>query len=525
MTITVAELLGLPHLALELLAGADGVDVDVQWAHVSDVEDPTPWLEGGELILTTGLSLPMPAAGQVAYLRRLARAGAAGVVIVSDSAPALTPELGQAADELGLPLVNTLLKQPFQAICKVVFAANASADGGRAIGHLRIYGVLRAAAAEGAGPAEVLDRLVQTTGLQLAVVREDGRPQFGGGDVHPRWSEVVELLEGPGPPPKRGLYARLEGDADRAGGYAIQIDAPGPSRVLLLVEGVHPAAMPDLVAAHHIATIVSAQIQSQRVERAMRQKVGAELLSELVGQPPSTSARARLRGLDMPDGPLAALVLRPAPETHRALADALHDGLLDRDTPALVGGHHGNLIVIAPLVEDPETLGRTARDIVLAGEHAGCAIGVGTGGPLSHVQTSYREALIAADQADGPQPDVVSFARLEAALAWLPPEPERLALLVQRTVGPLLEYDRSHRSQLVRSLREFLRCNRSPSRATQTLHVHRNTLTYRLRKIEALTGRSLDSMDDQVELWLGLRAHELGTRPAVDPSGRPPQWG
>jgi purine catabolism regulatory family protein/PucR-like helix-turn-helix protein/diguanylate cyclase with GGDEF domain len=516
MPITVDELLGLPHLALDLLAGADGLDAPISWAHVAEVEDPTPWLEGGELILTTGIGLPAAAAGQVAYARRLARARAAGVVIVSDSAPPLTPALIAAADELGLPLVSTVLKQPFQPICRVVYAANAHADGERTVAHLRIYGVLRAAAADGAGPVEVLTRLEATTGLQLAVVREDGHPQFGRGPAHPRWPEVRDVLDGAGSSARRGLYARLEGDADRPGGYAIQVDVPLASRVFLVAEGVSAAAMPDLVAVHHIATIVAAQVQSQRAERAVRRKVGAELLSELVEGPVDASARARVLALDMPDAPLAALVLRPEGEVDSALADLLHDGLLDRDAPALVGIHRGDLIVVAPTADDPETLARTAQDIFSAGQASPCAIGVGTPGPLTHVRVSYREALVAADHADGLHRGITSFARLKAALAWLPAEPERLSLLVDGTVGPLLEYDRAHRTQLVRSLREFLQANRSPSRATATLHVHRNTLTYRLRKIEELTARSLDSMDDQVELWLGLRALELASQPAAD---------
>ena len=521
MSISVAELLGLPHLALDLLAGDDGVDAAISWAHVSEVEDPTPWLEGGELILTTGIGLPSPSAGQVAYAQRLARANVAGVVIVSDSAPPLTPELVAAADELGLPLVATVLKQPFQAICKVVYAANAHADGQRTVGHLRIYGVLRAAAADGVGPVEVLRRLEATTGLELSVVREDGHPQFGRGEVHPRWAAVSEILEVGSASARRGLFARLEADGGRAPGYVIQVDVPLPSRVFLIAEGVGSAGMPDLVAVHHIATIVAAQVQAQRAERAGRRKVGAELLSDLVEGAIGASARSRLLALDMPESPLAALVLRPESTAYGSLADALHDGLLDRDVPALVGNHRGDLIVIASPSEDPDALAGIAQDIVIAGQAPPCAIGVGTSGSLEHVQVSYKEALVAADHADAAAWEITSFARLQAPLAWLPSEPERLSLLVEGTIGPLVAYDRAHKTELVRSLREFLRSNGSPSRATATLHVHRNTLTYRLRKIEALTGRSLDAMDDQVELWLGLRALELATeRATVSPWSR-----
>src|SRR3954468_18502615 len=87
MAITVSELTELPHLALDLVAGAAGAETPVRWAHVSEVEDPTPWLEGGELLLTTGIGLPSGAGDQEAYLRRLHRAHAVGLVIVPDTAP------------------------------------------------------------------------------------------------------------------------------------------------------------------------------------------------------------------------------------------------------------------------------------------------------------------------------------------------------------------------------------------------------------------------------------------------------
>jgi len=43
----------------------------VRWVHISELEDPTPWLSGGELMLTTGISLK-GAAKQRAFVRRLA---------------------------------------------------------------------------------------------------------------------------------------------------------------------------------------------------------------------------------------------------------------------------------------------------------------------------------------------------------------------------------------------------------------------------------------------------------------------
>src|SRR3954452_747764 len=56
--LTVREVLG--DLDVSLLAGEANLDVPVRWVHISELPDPTPWLSGGELLLTTGLALDTP---------------------------------------------------------------------------------------------------------------------------------------------------------------------------------------------------------------------------------------------------------------------------------------------------------------------------------------------------------------------------------------------------------------------------------------------------------------------------------
>ena len=50
----------LRDLEVRLVAGQSGIDNAVRWVHISEIVDPTPWLSGGELLLTTGLQLERP---------------------------------------------------------------------------------------------------------------------------------------------------------------------------------------------------------------------------------------------------------------------------------------------------------------------------------------------------------------------------------------------------------------------------------------------------------------------------------
>ena len=68
----------LQGVEVELRAGEAGLDHPVRWVHISELVDPTPWLQGGEVLLTTGLQLT-DAATQRAFVARLAEHGLAGV--------------------------------------------------------------------------------------------------------------------------------------------------------------------------------------------------------------------------------------------------------------------------------------------------------------------------------------------------------------------------------------------------------------------------------------------------------------
>ena len=78
---TLASVVRNSSLHLTVLAGADHLERQVRWVHTSELDDPTPFLEGGELLLTTGIKLGRTTAQLQAYVHRLADAG----VVVEDT--------------------------------------------------------------------------------------------------------------------------------------------------------------------------------------------------------------------------------------------------------------------------------------------------------------------------------------------------------------------------------------------------------------------------------------------------------
>ncbi|WP_206191157.1 PucR family transcriptional regulator, partial [Streptomyces niveiscabiei] len=74
-----------------------------------------------------------------------------------------------------------------------------------------------------------------------------------------------------------------------------------------------------------------------------------------------------------------------------------------------------------------------------------------------------------------------------------------------RLLDPLREYDRRHRAELIPTLEAFLDCDGSWTRCASRLHLHVNTLRYRVGRIEQLTGRDLSKLEDKLDFFLALR--------------------
>ncbi len=158
---TLASLVQHSALRLKVRAGADRLATPVRWAHASELADPVPYMDGGELLLVTATNLDAEDPETMRrYVRRLVAAEVAGlgfaVGVTYDEVPAA---LVDAAEEAGLPLLEVPRRTPFIAISKAVSAAIA-ADQYRAVtAGFEAQRELTRAALVGEGPAGLITRL------------------------------------------------------------------------------------------------------------------------------------------------------------------------------------------------------------------------------------------------------------------------------------------------------------------------------------------------------------------------------
>jgi hypothetical protein len=104
--------------------------------------------------------------------------------------------------------------------------------------------------------------------------------------------------------------------------------------------------------------------------------------------------------------------------------------------------------------------------------------------------------------------DAAALGSVDLLLATAPAQARRA--FRASLLSPLLDYDADHGTELVRTLRVFLDCSGSWTRAAEAMFVHVNSLRYRMRRVEELTGRDLGSLADQAALLLALRLADPG---------------
>ncbi|MDF5752732.1 PucR family transcriptional regulator [Spongiactinospora sp. TRM90649] len=480
--LTVEQLVQFPQLQMRVLAGESGLSRLVSWAHVSELDDPTPWLLGAEVIMTTGIAIPRLAAEQRDYLLRLDDAGVAALTLSAQMyAPPLHDEFFAAAEERSLPVLEVPRAVPFIAIAQEVAAAVREDSGQRIGAQLQVFDTLRWMASEDLGTATLFRRLERLSGYRLYLCTPHGRPL---------------LPDVPVPPDPSVLPGSPEAPPGIPGGFALPVPSPGGSAGFLVALGGGDTRPAGLAVAQHIATVAALRLAMARHEHEAQRREGAETLAEMLQDVLEPAAvRRRLRRLGLPADPgdeqgrLRLLIVREVDDDglDRALMECPHLMLRRRD----------DLYV---LTADTAA----AHDAVA--ELRGVAAGASRPfAPGTSLRVPQREAVWAVARATESGQPFVPYGD-DTAGRWLPDDPSVLDALVEYVLGEVLRYDLEHETRLLDSARTWMERDRRLDDAARALHVHPNTLAYRLRRFAALTGRDLSSSAGFAEVWLALRA-------------------
>jgi DNA-binding PucR family transcriptional regulator len=190
----------------------------------------------------------------------------------------------------------------------------------------------------------------------------------------------------------------------------------------------------------------------------------------------------------------------------------------------LIGARSGFVVMLWPLGPDvshrPAEVAHALRRYVASRTGATISTCLADASmTLAQLASAFRLATGALRliQAGGRSDQLISLDQLGIFRILLAVEdPTALRDYADELLRPLREYDLAHQGELMQTLRGYLDNDLNASRAAAALHIHANTLTYRLRRVEEIAGVRLKSTDDILQLGLALAIDRLGspTRPS-----------
>ncbi|MFB7329841.1 MULTISPECIES: PucR family transcriptional regulator [unclassified Streptomyces] len=548
---TLASLVHHSALKLTVRAGGDRLDVPVRWAHVSELADPVPYMEGGELLLITALKLDAENPDAMRrYVKRLAKAGVVGLgFAVGVNYEDIPAALVDAAEEEGLPLLEVPRRTPFLAISKAVSAAIA-ADQYRAVtaGFAAQRELTKQAL--NAGPEGLLAALAAQVDGWTALYDASGAvvgaaPEWATRRAERLTADIDRLRDRSAP-----ASAVVGGPETEDRVELHSIGTGRRPRAALAVGTAATLGTAERYAVHSAVALLTLTTERSRSLHAAEQRIGAAVLRMLLaGQPDHARAVAGDLYGGLLDAPFRMIVA----ESASASAARAHAGAHARvqsagPSPTAVLAAAGTgadpLAVLAEIVEAAAARSGEAVLVVPDGERL--VVLAADGGAAVAVCGQYAAALEAAraeavrEQSGGEEGELVvglsgPAGPIAAAAAYkqadqaLSVARRRGRVLVEHdqlasgSVLPLLaddavrafadgllralyEHDATGRGDLVASLRAWLSRHGQWDAAAADLGVHRHTLRYRMRRVEEILGRSLDDPDVRMELWLALKA-------------------
>jgi purine catabolism regulator len=471
--LTVGDIVALPEFGLSLAAGAGAGDREVTWIHVSELSDPTPWLEGGELLATTGIGIGDSTTARRAYLRRLADHGVAGLAFgIGLGHSSIPRELVLEADRLGFPIVLVPYEVPFIALTKAAATSLANERLARLEHALAVHEKLSATVLEGRGVQALLGVVCEHVGCSARLVDERGT-----------------------------VLGERHGSARVGFDGALELPVVAGGEIAQLVIAA-PAGLDEEagLVLHHARTALAFELSRRRAVSSAELRLAGDLVEDLLNDrldEREISRRLVAFGLD-PERQYAGLVASgPDGEPAEATRIAVAREIGSRGGPHLSAARRERAAFLCAADDEASVI---ALAEAIAAQLETVRIGVGRPAAGRGLGRSLLEARAALD---GTAARIATYRDLGALELLLGLPSAALEAFVDRVLGSA-----AARAPLVESLTALLDSGCRWSEAADRLGIHRHTLRYRMDQLRKITGLHPDDPAQRMELWLAVRARE-----------------
>ena len=519
---------------LSLAAGDGAAASAIRWVHITELLDPTPWLSGGELVLTTGIQLGT-AREQREFVRRLKGNGLAGLGFGTGFDHDGLPEaLLDEARELDFPLFEVPYRMPFIAITEKAFTQIVNEGYETLRRGAEIHRRLERLVLEERGLDEVTRALATATGGAVLVLDTRGEAIASSAperDFPADALTAIRLEAAARGDTRSGPATPFEPDHPAVAGRALALPVVTrggqiPQAWLVATVGRQPGVDDGATGAgagtstlddferlilQQAVTVVALELMRLRVARDTERRLAGDVLAEaLTGRLEPDELERRLRPFGISSQAAVAVFALEDPGAGEPVLDRV---AAEDDLGALVATRDGQLCAVIDATEvDPVAFATRART-ELAAKVGPARAAVSRVAPTAALRRSFHEARCALEVhalSNGDAPEIATYRDLGAFQLLLSlQDDEALSLYCDSLLAPLERSSGEYGDELIRSLEAFIEHNGQWERAARELYCHRHTLRYRIHRVEELTGRDLTRARDRIEFWLALRGREL----------------
>jgi purine catabolism regulator len=502
--------------------GSTELEEPISWVHSSDLEDPTPFLDQGQLLLTDGTQFSVESTaltetatrehesvelqdgrGYEEYVRRLKDHGIAGLGFATQVIHGtLPPGLIKACRNQGLPLLEVPDRTPFIAIIRMVADYLAKEENARAEWSLQAQRALSRAALRPDGLTSILGELERqlhswvalydAAGNYVRMPRNRPVPPNIAGEVADR---VRSALDGG---VRSASHLEVEGQS-----VTLQtLGRKGSLRGALALGAMEPLdpARADLVnSGIGLATVA---LEQARTLDTARRYLRAGVFEQLLAGSTDVAARtAQQVWGQLPRDPFLVTASRqehPAPNLLEAL-----ELLTDDHRGAVFYALRGDLLVVLA------GQAHQSRVLDLLKRH-GAVSGVSAEADMGELSAALEEATQAERRATELDRAVVNFSELSEGGIFGLLRGEEADAIARSLLQPLIAHDAAEKTQLVETIREWFAQDCGWDKTAGRLGVHRHTLRNRVNAVGRILGMNLDGMRDRLELFAAVQLLEDG---------------
>jgi len=507
----------------------------VRWVHISEVPDPTKWLKGGELLLTTGYSFVGDEARQVAQIKRLIDHNISGVGFGTGfSYDKVPPALVKVAKEYDFPLFEVPYHVPFIAITEAVASKIVNEQYSLLQRSLAVHEKLTKIVLEEKGLEAILSTLSALVGCSAVLFDFHGvvlceaayRRHLSAETVTDLWRLISDRRAD-----RQNFAVSLEGIASGVQVYPV-VASHRIGAFLAVVKDSGDFSEYDRIILHNVVTVTALELVKKKAVAETEKRLAGDFFDELIASDlyeEEIARRLAFFGLDPQSPHLIVLVDIDEPqgdgvgaEAAQEIKERLHwtvdEFMARRDVLCISASRSDSVVILVQpgKLEAHEILALAGELQAVIGEmQPEVSVSVGIGRPhqqLIDLRQSYYEASYAIKirKLKGEPRVIASFDDLGSyGLLLGLQDTLSLEVFYDSVLGKLQEYDEQNSSDLVKSLASFLEANGHWGDAAEKLYVHRHTLRYRMKRVEEITGRDLDQSQDRMEFWLALKAKEL----------------